>query len=237
MAIGSGWVEGSWVDAAWVVGAWAGASSISAALSGKVIFAESEVIAGGGETILTITGDTWVAAGAAFNAQRQNIIDGFDSAQVEATGWNAEVRDKEVVGAVVRTSDTVVTITWSAAAAYDVTAREDITATVPATALAGSESPVASSTLQVNVVDPASSLNGAILTAMNKPTINQALATKFSQQADETLQDAERRWLDAQTGVSSASINGMWIQYLSGEGYSGTFNDMWLAWWRDGAPE
>jgi len=96
---------------------------------------EAEIVTGGETIIITLTNDTWVAAGATFNAQRQNIIDGLDSAQSEATGWNAEVRDNEVVTAVVRTSDTVVTITLSAAAAYDVTADETITVTVPATAL------------------------------------------------------------------------------------------------------
>jgi len=101
---------------------------------------EAEVVAGGETIIITLTNDTWVAAGATFNAQRQNIIDGLDSAQSEATGWNAEVRDKEVVTAVVRTSDTVVTITLSAAAAYDVTADETITVTVPASALVTSVS-------------------------------------------------------------------------------------------------
>jgi hypothetical protein len=76
-----------------------------------------------------------VADDGTFAAQRQAIIDGLDSAQSEATGWNAEVRDKEVVGAVVRTSDTVVTITLTAAAAYDITADETITVTIPAAAL------------------------------------------------------------------------------------------------------
>jgi len=97
---------------------------------------EDDVTAGGKKIILTLTNDTWVASGGTFNAQRQNIIDGLGSAQSEGTGWNLEVRDKEVVGAVVRTSATVVTITLTtAAASYDITAQETITVTVPATAL------------------------------------------------------------------------------------------------------
>ena len=96
---------------------------------------EADVVAGGETIIITLTGDTWVAAGASFDAQRANIIQGLDSAQVEATGWNAEVRDKEVVGAVVRTSDTVATITLSASPLYDITAQETITVTVPGTAV------------------------------------------------------------------------------------------------------
>jgi len=119
-------------------------AATTAAVTGTAtaIIDEDDIVTGGKTIILTLTGDTWVASGAAFNAQRQNIIDGLDSAQVEGTGWNAEVRDKEVVGAVVRTSDTVVTITLTAAASYDITAQEVITVTVPATALVTSASAV-----------------------------------------------------------------------------------------------
>lgn len=119
----------------------------SAAITGTATanIDEDDVTTGGKTVIITLTGDTWVAAGATFNAQRQAIIDGMDSAQVEATGWNAEVRDKEVVGAVVRTSDTVVTITLTAAASYDITAQETITVTVPASALVTSGSPLTGS--------------------------------------------------------------------------------------------
>jgi len=103
------------------------------AVAGGVL--ESEIVSGGETIIITLTNDTWLASGAPFDGQRQNIIDGLDSAQSEAAGWNAEVRDKEVVGAVVRTSDTVVTVTLTAAGAYVITANETITVTTPATAL------------------------------------------------------------------------------------------------------
>jgi len=111
--------------------------SATAVVSGTAVpsCTEAEVVAGGKTIIITLAGDVWVAAGAAFNAVRQDILDGLDSAQAEGTGWNAEVRDKEVVTAVVRTSDTVVTITLSAAAGYAITAQETITVTVPASAL------------------------------------------------------------------------------------------------------
>lgn len=98
---------------------------------------EAQIVTGGRTLILTLSNDTWVASGATFNAQRQNIIDGVTSAQTETLGWNNEVRDNESVTSVVRTSDTVVTITWSAAPNYDITANETITVTVPATALTG----------------------------------------------------------------------------------------------------
>lgn len=130
---------------------WFVSSAVTAAVTGTATasITEADVVAGGKTIIITLTGDTWVASGATFDAQRQAIIDGLDSAQAEATGWNAEVRDNEVVAAVVRTSDTVVTITLSAAAAYDITAQETITATVPAAALTGGNAVVATPTFTV----------------------------------------------------------------------------------------
>jgi hypothetical protein len=107
------------------------------ALTGTVTSAtEADIVTGGKTIILTLTNDTWVAsAGSQFDNQRQNIIDGLTSAGAEVLGWNNEVRDKEVVASVVRTSDTVVTITLTASPLYDITADEAITATIPHTAL------------------------------------------------------------------------------------------------------
>jgi hypothetical protein len=123
----------------------------SAALSGTAQPNASELeIRNGGQTvILTLTGTTWAADGATFNAQRQNIIDGLDSAQSETYGWNNEVRDKIPVTDVIRTSDTVVTITLSAASAYAITSTETITATIPASATAASGAITASPTFEV----------------------------------------------------------------------------------------
>lgn len=122
----------------------------TAALTGTITTAnEGDIVTGGKAIILTLTGDTWVTAGATFDAQRQNIINGLDSAQAEAAGWDAVVKVNEVVGSVVRTSDTVVTITLSAHATYDITATETITATIPATALTLAGAVVASPTFTV----------------------------------------------------------------------------------------
>lgn len=78
----------------------------------------------------------------AFADERQAIIDGLDAATSPTNGWNNEVRDKEVVGAVVRTSDTRVTITLTAAGAYAIAANETITVTIPASALTTSGDPI-----------------------------------------------------------------------------------------------
>ena len=124
------------------------AVEVSAALSGTVAddVTEGEIVAGGETLIITLTGGTWAAAGTGpvgSTADTQAIIDGMTGDGAEATGWNAEVRDKEVTTAVVRTSDTVVTITLSAAASYDITADETITVTVPAQAISGASPVVA----------------------------------------------------------------------------------------------
>ncbi len=126
-------------------------SVASAAVTGTASsgLTEAQIVAGGETIIITLTNDTWVAAGAAFNAIRQDIIDGLDSDQSDPNGWNVEVRDKEVVGAVVRTSDTVVTITLTASAGYDTLSDETITVTVPATAVTGGSAITASPTLGV----------------------------------------------------------------------------------------
>lgn len=126
----------------------------SAALTGTITSSatETDIVNGGKTIILTLTGDTWVASGATFDGQRQNIIDGIDSAQSEATGWDAEVKANMAVTEVVRTSDTVVTITLAAQAAYNITATETITATIPATALTGNAALVASPTFTITAV-------------------------------------------------------------------------------------
>jgi ribosome-associated protein YbcJ (S4-like RNA binding protein) len=138
-----------WIDINYTAGA-------SAALTGTVTTAtEADIRAGGKTIILTVTGDVWVvAAGGLFDAQRQNIINGIDSAQSEAHGWDAEVKAKIAVTDVVRTSDTVVTITLDAEAGYDITANETITATIPATALVLGGAVVASPTFTITFLAP-----------------------------------------------------------------------------------
>jgi len=113
----------------------------SAAMTGTAIsggVTEAELVSGGETIIITLTNDTWAAAGTGpigSTADTQALIDGLDSAQAESTGWNNEIRDKEVTTAVVRTSATIATITLTASAAYDITADETITLTVPAVVL------------------------------------------------------------------------------------------------------
>jgi len=133
----------------------------SAAITGTIVptVTESDIVTGGKTAIITLTGDTWVTAGATFDAQRQAIINGFDAAASPANGWNNEVRDNEVVGSVVRTSSTVVTVTWTAAASYDITSTETITCTIPSGALVtGTSDLTGSPTFTVTAVGASGSL-------------------------------------------------------------------------------
>ena len=68
----------------------------TASISGTVYpsTTEEQVRAGGETIIIGLSSDTWVAAGAAFDAIRQDIIDGLDAAASPGGGWNLEVRDK-----------------------------------------------------------------------------------------------------------------------------------------------
>lgn len=126
----------------------------SAVLSGTITSAtEVDIVAGGKTIILTLTGDTWIAAGAAsFDLQRQNIINGLTSAGAEALGWNLVPKALQSVAGVVRTSNTVVTITLDAQATYNITAPETITATIPGTALVGGNALVAAPTFTITAV-------------------------------------------------------------------------------------
>lgn len=101
-------------------------SAVSAAVTASLT--ESQIVAGGETIVITLTNDTWVAAGATFNAQRQNILDGITGTTFIAS---------QSVTTVVRTSDTVVTITLEAVPGYTITANETGSVVVPATALDG----------------------------------------------------------------------------------------------------
>ncbi len=128
------------------------ASGGSAALTGTAISGgvlESEIVTGGETIIITLTDDTWVATVGADNPITDALIAGIDSAQSEAAGWDAEVKANMVFGDITRTSDTVVTIILAAEAAYEITANETITVTIPATALTAAEEIVADATFDV----------------------------------------------------------------------------------------
>lgn len=95
-----------------------------------------------------LTFDSMGVVEGAFDAVRRAILDGIDSDQAEATGWDA-LRSTIPVTAVVRTSATEVTITLPALPTYNLTVDETLTATVPASALIGAAPLVATPTMAV----------------------------------------------------------------------------------------
>ena len=72
-------------------------------------------------------------------------------------------------------------------------------------------------------------INDAILQATGGATINEGLASWFSKTADESLQDAEARWLFSHPRVTElTTLNDMWYQFLSGTGH---IDDLKLQYW------
>ena len=126
--------------------------------------ATEQEVRDGGTILITLASTTWVADGGTFDAQRQNIIDGLDSAQSEALGWNAEVRDKIGVASVVRTSDTLATVTIAAdeVSDYRVDSNEIITVTVPASAIAASGAITATPTIYITAGNEAVTISGTL---------------------------------------------------------------------------
>jgi len=168
--------SGGVATVAWTDGAGMGALAVtfkaaptsSAALTGTVTasITEADIVTGGKTIILTLTGDTFIAAGTGSigtTANTQALIDGITSAGAEATGWNAVVRAGIETTDVVRTSNTVATITLDAEATYNITANETITVTVPAAVLTGASPLVASPTFTITPVITYTPRNLALL--------------------------------------------------------------------------
>jgi hypothetical protein len=141
-------------------------SSPTAAITGTIGdgATEQEVRDGGGTIIITLTGTTWVADGATFNAQRQNIIDGLDAADAQTNGWNAQVRDQLGVSSVVRTSDTIATITVAAGDVgdYFIATNETITVTVPSTSVESGSAITATPTITITASTESAAVTGTI---------------------------------------------------------------------------
>lgn len=146
------------------------AAAASAAITGTATdtINESDIVTGGKTIIITLTGDTFKAAGTGpigTTAETQALIDNIDSGQSEGTGWDAEVRDNLVpADDVVRTSSTVATINLPASASYDITAQETITVTVPTDVLVtGAGAITATPTFTVDLVSAAQLTAGSLM--------------------------------------------------------------------------
>lgn len=115
------------------------ATAIATATLATTVATEVIVRTGGGTIALSVFDDTFVAAGATFDAQRQAIINGLNGSLATDTAWDDAVVPALTVGTVVRTSATLVTITLPAVGAYALPAgiSETVTVTIPASALEG----------------------------------------------------------------------------------------------------
>lgn len=133
----------------WLSG-WGGGAT--ATISGTITptATGNDIRAGGKTIIITLSGDTWIPAGAlSFDLIRQDIINGLDSDGSELLGWDNTVKALQGVSGVVRTSDTVVTITLDAQITYTTSALETITVTVPGSALTGGNPIVGTPTFSI----------------------------------------------------------------------------------------
>lgn len=135
-------------------------SAVTSVLTGTMTATvdEDDITAGGKTIIVTLSGDTFKAAGTGpigSTADTQALIDGFDAASSPTNGWNNEVRDKAATTEVVRTSSTVATWTVAAQAGYDVSAQETITGTIPTAVLVTGAGAITST--PTFTVDPVSS--------------------------------------------------------------------------------
>lgn len=122
-----------------------------ATITGTIFGAtEADIVAGGKTIIITLQYDTWAAAGASFNAQRQNIINGIATT-------HSILMVNQPVTTVVRTSDTVATITLVADALYDIASNDTGTVTVPSSALTNSLIAVVGvPTFEISFIQPVS---------------------------------------------------------------------------------
>jgi len=141
-----------------VLGGGSLSDAVTAAITGTITATidEADIVAGGKTIVITLTGDTFKAAGTGpigSTADTQALIDGFDAASSPTNGWNNEVRDKALTSEVVRTSSTVATWTVAAQSGYDITSQETITGTIPTAVLVtGTGALTASPTFTIDAV-------------------------------------------------------------------------------------
>lgn len=117
-------------------------SIITVALTGTMVaggVVESEIVTGSETLIITLTGDTWVATIGSDNAITTAFLAAITGDDPGSNGFDAEVT--LVHGNLVRTSNTVLTLTLPSAGSYSVGVDEDITVAVPESAVTLGVSP------------------------------------------------------------------------------------------------
>lgn len=92
---------------------------------------EAQIVTGGETLILTLTNGTW-AATTPFNALRASLLTAITGDQPSAAGgWLLAVAPNYVVTNVVRTSNTICTVTTPASADYSIATDETIRIAIP----------------------------------------------------------------------------------------------------------
>jgi len=136
----------------------------TAAVTGTIIgtssspASEANIVSGGNTMIYTLTNDTWVYD-IATNSAKYNLL--FDNLALTSGGtgedsqWTAVITALKSAGSIVRTSDTVVTITLPSVSTYHITAAQIITPAIPLSLVGSGVSPVLSSSFTIYPVSAA----------------------------------------------------------------------------------
>jgi len=175
------------------------AAAAATAVVTRANITEAEMVAGGQTIIITLANDTWVAF---LSSDLSPIVDNMVSDQSEATGWNQliatdyhQVSNKTMTA--FRTSDTVLTLTITAQAAFDITADETITVTVPGSWVNGASDILATPTFDVTEVavveDTTPPAGGWAAMSWYDPY----LRTKKDREEERDREKLERQQLDA----------------------------------------
>jgi hypothetical protein len=101
---------------------------------------ENNMLRGGDNIQLTAVGATWLPAGSAFDNSRQSLLDGLTSSLTTVQGWNSRAKAQLSPANVVRSSNTVVTITLPAIDGYYILAPDNVTAVITGSILSDSGS-------------------------------------------------------------------------------------------------
>lgn len=92
---------------------------------------ESEIVTGSETVIFTLTGETWVATLGDDNSITTAFLAALDGSASGAGSWDDEVSPLLAHGQLVRTSDTVMTLTLPATAGYAITGDETVSIFIP----------------------------------------------------------------------------------------------------------
>ncbi len=119
----------------------------------------------------------------------------------------------------------------------DVTLTTSVNAAMLYTFLNSNHAIVGDVTIRFNVADPTMiQTNEAVARLMmnitGEPTYMAAKATFYGKLPDETIDDAEMRWLVDQGATPGTHVCDMWHEFLTSEGHIGTTDDMELAYYQ-----